>query len=378
MRSETCDAETISSFLPHTEGIKYAGSKRKLLAPILELADSVGPTSVFDAFAGTSRVSQAFAKTGKRVVCNDVSVWSECFCSCYLKNRKPPSEFADLIDHLNGLKGKDGWFTEHYGGDPDAESQGKIGKRPWQTKNTRRLDAIREEIDSLQLTSHEKSVALTSLMLALDRVDSTIGHYASYLRDWSARSFKEMKLQVPKLFVNEVDHSVLRGDATQVAKEVVADLAYLDPPYGSNNEKMPPSRVRYSAYYHVFTTVCLNDHPEVFGKSNRRVDSSDTYQPSRYESFKKQPGNNRFEAVAEIESLLANLRCQYAILSYSSGGRATAGELREAIASHGTLIEAREIEYTKNVMAKMRWTDDWVEESRKPNHEFLFLIELNR
>ena len=44
------------------------------------------------------------------------------------------------------------------------------------------------------------------------------------------------------------------------------DLAYYDPPYGSNNDKMPPSRVRYASYYHVWTTIIQNDRPELFGK----------------------------------------------------------------------------------------------------------------
>jgi len=52
------------------------------------------------------------------------------------------------------------------------------------------------------------------------------------------------------------------------------DLAYFDPPYGSNNEKDAPSRVRYASYYHVWTTICLNDSPSL-RKASRRKDTSD-------------------------------------------------------------------------------------------------------
>jgi adenine-specific DNA-methyltransferase len=31
--------------------------------------------------------------------------------------------------------------------------------------------------------------------------------------------------------------------------------------------------------------------------------------------------------------------------------------------------------YRKNVMAGMRWTNEWVNEAEAPNKEFLFLIE---
>jgi adenine-specific DNA-methyltransferase len=49
---------------PPTEGIKYAGSKLRLLPHILQLAQKVHAQSVFDGFAGTTRVSQAFARMG--------------------------------------------------------------------------------------------------------------------------------------------------------------------------------------------------------------------------------------------------------------------------------------------------------------------------
>ena len=71
-----------------TEGVKYAGSKLKLIPHILHLAGEVDAQTVLDGFSGTTRVSQAFAKNGYRVYCNDISAWSEVFGTCYLKNRK--------------------------------------------------------------------------------------------------------------------------------------------------------------------------------------------------------------------------------------------------------------------------------------------------
>ena len=62
--------------VPSTEGIKYAGSKQKLLPHILSLARKVNPRTVLDAFAGTTRVSQAFAQSGYTVAANDIAAWS--------------------------------------------------------------------------------------------------------------------------------------------------------------------------------------------------------------------------------------------------------------------------------------------------------------
>src|SRR4051812_13290441 len=106
--------ETLSM---RTEGIKYAGSKLKLLPHILGLAARVEPRTVFDGFSGTTRVSQAFAQCGYRVIANDIAVWSKVFGDCYLLSPHPALHYENLIDHLNSLPGKHGWFTEHYAGD---------------------------------------------------------------------------------------------------------------------------------------------------------------------------------------------------------------------------------------------------------------------
>lgn len=361
---------------PPTEGIKYAGSKLKLLPHILQLVEKVKPRTVLDGFSGTTRVSQALAQTGYRVIANDLSAWSEVFGKCYLLNAHTPEHYQPLINHLNALPGRDGWFTEHYGGEPNGGcSVSHDGlKKPWQKHNTRRLDAIRDEIDQLSLSEVERAVLLASLVLALDEVDSTLGHFASYLSDWSPRSYNKLQLQVPRLIPRREAHSVHRGDIFRLLPCAEADLAYFDPPYGSNNEKMPPSRVRYAAYYHLWTTICLNDRPQIFGKAKRRADTSDTVACSAFEEFRK-TSNGRFMAVEAIERLLKAAKARHIILSYSSGGRATAEELHEAISSAGEVVEVLEVDYRRNVMAGMRWTNEWIAEAETPNREFLFLIE---
>jgi adenine-specific DNA-methyltransferase len=361
---------------PDTEGIKYAGSKLKLLPSILRLVRKVEPKIILDGFSGTTRVSQALASSGYQVICNDVAAWSQAFGTCYLMSPKPRQYYSGLIAHLNGLAGKDGWFTENYGGDatPSGNSESRGLKRPWQKHNTRKLDAIREEIERLNLDEVERAVAITSLILALDSVDSTLGHFASYLREWSPRSYKNLLLEVPRLIPKEREHLVCRGDIFDLIRNVEVDLAYLDPPYGSNNEKMPPSRVRYSAYYHLWTSVCLYDGPKLFGKAKRRSDTSDTVGASVFEEFRRNE-SNRFIAVEAIRRLLEETRAKHIVLSYSSGGRATAEELNEVVRNAGKLVELIEIDHKKNVMAEMRWTNEWLRDADSPNREYLFLIE---
>lgn len=361
---------------PPTEGVKYVGSKLKLIPHILRLVRKVGAETVLDGFSGTTRVSQALAKCGYHVVCNDVAVWSRVFGACYLLNRKERERYQPLIDHLNSVAPVDGWFTEHYGGSANGGCAVRQDGRKalWQVHNTRKLDAIREEIETLRLDAVDKAVALTSLMLALDQVDSSLGHFASYLRNWSPRSYRPLVLRTPTVPTSSGEHRVHQEDIFSLIPRVSVDLAYFDPPYGSNNEKMPPSRVRYASYYHVWTSLCRFDRPVLFGKANRRKDTSDRVAVSVFEEFRRND-SGRFIAVEAIEKLIAVTQARWILLSYSSGGRATARELNEVVRSNGRILEVVEIDYRKNVMAGMKWTNEWLREAEEPNREFLFLFE---
>ena len=364
---------------PPTQSIKYIGSKLKLIRHILELVKKVNAETILDGFSGTTRVSQALAKLGYTVICNDVAPWSKIFGTCYLLNTKPRDAYQPLIDHLNAVPSIDGWFTEHYGGHANSGCaiQEDGLKKPWQFHNTRKLDAIRQEIETLKLDPIEKAVALTSLILALDRVDSTLGHFSAYLREWAPRAYKELVLKVPEIFTSEGDHQVHQADIFELVPRVSVDLAYFDPPYGSNNEKMPPSRVRYAAYYHLWKSVVLFDKPTLFGKAKRRKDTSDPLAASIFEEFRRND-DGQFIAVQAIAKLVRETQARWILLSYSSGGRATAQQLNEVMQNSGKLLAVLELDYKKNVMAGMRWTHEWVDIAEEPNREFLFLLEKNR
>ena len=361
---------------PPTQGIKYIGSKLKLIPQVLELVKKVNAKTILDGFAGTTRVSQALAKLGYTVICNDVAPWSEVFGTCYLLNTKPRDAYQPLINHLNAVQPIDGWFTAHYGGHANRGNaiQADGLKKPWQLHNTRKLDAIRQEIETLNLDPVNKAVALTSLILALDRVDSSLGHFSAYLKEWAPRAYKNLVLEVPQVFTSEGEHQVYQSDIFELVPRVSVDLAYFDPPYGSNNEKMPASRVRYAAYYHLWKSVILFDKPTLFGKAKRREDTSDPLAASVFEEFRCN-SDGRFIAVEAIAKLIRETQARWILLSYSSGGRATAQQLNEVMQDNGKLLTVLELDYKKNVMAGMKWTDEWINDAETPNREFLFLLE---
>lgn len=354
-------------YVLQTEGIKYAGSKLKLLPHIMETLRPIhGIKTVLDGFCGTTRVSQAFAREGYTVSANDVSVWSEVFAQCYLKADKPDEFYEKILAHLNALSGKNGWFSAHYGGEETDR------KKPFRLKNMQKLDAVRDEIDRLNLAWPDKCVLLTSLILALDKVDSTLGHFTSYLSRWSVRSKGDVVLKMPVRPPYRPGHEVLCKDIFDAVQNRRWDLAYFDPPYGSNNAKMPSSRVRYNAYYHFWTTVIKNDRPPLFGAAGRREDSRDNATANPFEDFRLGE-NGRLTALNAVDRLLAGTKARYILFSYGSGGRIPREALLDALQAHGTILEAKEIDYKKNIMAQLTSTNEWTQTGG--NKEYLILIE---
>src|SRR5437660_12857997 len=103
LKSLTNLKESLPLRAPLTEGIKYAGSKLKLIPHILAMVGKVKARRVLDGFAGTTRVSQALARSGYDVICNDIAEWTEVFGVCYLLAGRPAAGFAGLITHLNAV-----------------------------------------------------------------------------------------------------------------------------------------------------------------------------------------------------------------------------------------------------------------------------------
>ena len=80
-------------------------------------------------------------------------------------------------------------------------------------------------------------------------------------------------------------------------------------------------------------------------------------------------------AVEAIERLIQSAAARWIILSYSSGGRATAREVSDILSANGDVVDIVELDYRRNVMAGMKWTHEWLREAESPNREFLFLID---
>ena len=109
---------------------------------------------------------------------------------------------------------------------------------------------------------------------------------------------------------NHLNHNVIRGDVFQTITNNTYDFVYFDPPYGSNNDKMPTSRVRYASYYHLWTTIIRHDKPTLFGKANRREDTRDVVAASIFEEFRKNKDGS-FIAMQALDELIQKTNAKY-------------------------------------------------------------------
>lgn len=252
--------------------IKYLGSKRKLISPLMQVVAAAEAGTALDAFTGTTRVAQAMKSAGVDVTASDIATYSKVFADCYIAidaRKIDSAELSEAIAHLMSLPGKRGYFTETF-----CEESRFI-----QPKNGERIDAMREVIEAEYKDSELYPILLTSLIEAADRVDSTTGVQMAYLKKWATRSNNDIELRVPELLPGK-GKAVLCDVFDVIAEVEKQDLIYLDPPYNQH---------RYFTNYHIWETLVRWDAPEHYGVACKRIDSRDEETKSVFNKKREAP-----------------------------------------------------------------------------------------
>lgn len=352
-----------------TSGIKYIGSKASLIPSILKCIDE-GATkdsvkTAIDVFTGTTRVAQAFKARGWKVTTSDLSWASACYSGTWISNGGDNKHLQDKITLLNNLPGKEGWITKNY---CDAKGDDGGVVRVWQAKNGKRADAIRDQIEDWftqkAITQWEKDTLITSLIIALDKVDNTVGVQQAYLKQWCSRSNNEMKLELPKA-ISAPQGNHLTGNCLNLQYEE-ADLAYVDPPYSSHS---------YATYYHIWDSIAKWDKPAVGLKTNRRADRISG--SSSYDDTMSSLWNTKRSALSAFETLIDRLPVKYVVVSYNNESLVEIEKL-EKIFSKYPLVITTKIDYKRNVMCQIgnaAKDQDEEKEFKKENIEYLFFIQ---
>lgn len=334
--------------------IKYIGSKRKLVPHILEQIQALeGVSRVCDIFTGTTRVAQGCKRAGMYVSTNDLASYSKVLGGAYIATDADAVDVPRLqgfLDHLNALPGKPGYITQTFCEDA----------RYFHPRNGARIDAIRAEIDQLPVTDNERSVLMTSLLLAADRVDSTTGVQMAYLKQWAPRAHNDLELRIPDLIAGAGEAH--QGDAVAFAKAGGTkdfDLTYIDPPYNQHS---------YAGNYHVWETLVRNDRPEAYGIARKRVDIRGA----------RNPWNSKPRFRATLMSLLAAIESRYMLVSFSNEGFVPTPELELLLQEFGA-VERVDIDFQRYVGARIGVHNPAGEKvgtvSHTTNVEHLFLVD---
>lgn len=309
--------------------IKYLGSKRQLIPWIIETIQTHCPNagSVLDLFSGTSRVGRALKEHGFSVESNDHNLFAYHLAHCYVETNLDdlPTDFEKILDHLNSLPGKPGFFTENY----------CVNARFFHPENGAKIDAIRREIDNLDISAKTRSVLLVSLMEAADRIDSTCGIQMAYLKAWASRALKPLSLRVPALLPHKENQTCRAhcSDAFLASEQIHCDVTYMDPPYNQHS---------YRGNYHIWETLVRFDNPEVYGRAKKRIDCR----------TEKSDFNSKRKFRKSLVDVLGNLKSPYIVLSFSDEGFIGRDELETLLEEYGK-VSIFDINYKRYVGAQI-------------------------
>jgi adenine-specific DNA-methyltransferase len=328
--------------------VKYIGSKRVLVPRIAQVVADLPVRSACDLFSGTTRVAQALRTAGLVVHANDTASYSEMLGLAYVASTPDDRRrLPELLDHLRAVPGRDGYVTETF----------CRQARYFQPHNGMRIDAIRDEIDRLELSPVERGLVLTSLLEAADRVDSTCGLQMAYVKQWAPRSRNELDLREP-VAVEGPAGTVSRTDARELAGDVDVDLVYLDPPYNQHS---------YFSNYHVWETLVRWDAPEHYGVACKRVDCRTT----------KSPFNSKRLAWDAFVDTVEAVRAPWLVVSFSNEGFHDVDDVCALLGQKGYVARV-EVDHARYVGARIGIHNPQGEKvgtvSHVRNRESLFVV----
>ncbi|MBM0634588.1 DNA adenine methylase [Paenibacillus polymyxa] len=333
---------------------RYIGNKAKLIDVLIdEIRSIIGTTGkVADLMCGTATVSSGLKSEGYEVVAADVMTYAYYHAMVKLLINNPPvygkllekeikinesagdDGYQKVISYLNSLQPKKGYFFREFspGGVP---FNGTPSRKYFTSENAMKIDAIREtlyewENDEL-LSEIEIALLKHDLILSVNPIANISGTYGHFHSKFVGKSLNQFKLKAHfeyDLFseFQSINHTVLKGYAEDLAKDIEVDLCYIDPPY---------MKRQYAANYHILETLARGDEPEAVGLSGLRPwrdQYSDFCSKVRIrDSFKK---------------ILTNVNTKNFLISYSEDGLLSLEQLVSFFEDFGK-VHVKEVKYKR-------------------------------
>lgn len=295
--------------------MNYIGSKHKLSDFIKQSVYSVVGNDlsqkVFcDLFAGTGIVGRSFKTEVKQVISNDIEYYSFVLNRNYIENHHK-FEYHSLLDELNNLKGIKGFIFEEY------SENGKAQRKYFSENNGKKIDAIRQKIETWKTEKHvtddQYYFLLASLLESADKVANTASVYGAFLKKIKKTAQKEIVIEPAIFSINNNEHKVFNTDSNELIKKISGDILYLDPPYNTR---------QYGANYHLLNTIARYDFFVPRGKTGLR-----TYKKSQFCS--------KSTVSKTFDNLLDNAQFTYIFLSYNNEGLMNEQEIKSIMSKYG-------------------------------------------
>src|SRR3989338_9140399 len=274
---------------------RFLGNKTKLLGFIGDIvADKCrGYYSFCDIFAGTGVVGHYFNRPDTKIISNDILDSSFTSLQCWLGTKNyNKDKISNTTEYLNSIESnKENYVSENF------------GNSYFTKENAQKIGAIRDEIENLnnkgEISNEEKSVLLTSLVYAIDKVANTVGHYEAYRKKLD--TIQSLKLLVPDIDTkNNANNEIYQKDANQLVREIKCDVLYIDPPYNSR---------QYGDSYHLLENIITWKKPKVEGVGKKMAERG--HLKSRY----------CLKGASEaFEDLIQNAQTNHILISYNNTG----------------------------------------------------------
>lgn len=274
---------------------RYLGSKTKLLPLIKDVIEKecIEVHSFLDLFAGTGVVGESFNTEDDAVFFNDSLVSNYYSYLAWFGNQPVDSKLIhSIVKEYNEKQVK----TDNY-------VSLNFSDTFFSKKNCRKIGFIRENIEirylRKEINEREKAILITSLLLSMDRIANTVGHYDAYRKNGDlSRELIIFNLELDDIKKNH-NNKIFCSDANELVRNLSADLVYIDPPYNSR---------QYSDAYHLLENIAEWNKPDVVGIARK------------YDRNSKKSKYSLRSAPKYFEDLIENIKAKYILVSYNNMG----------------------------------------------------------
>ncbi|MDR3154004.1 MAG: DNA adenine methylase [Deltaproteobacteria bacterium] len=307
--------------------MRYIGGKTQLLGDIEAVINRnvEGRESVFcDIFSGSGSVARHF-KPKYEIHSNDMLHFSYVIQKATVENNRKPLFAAlrgkGITDPLGFLERADlpaadklpSFVADNYA--PGARCPRMYISRA----NAERVDFIRGTIESWKesglVDESEYYYLLASLIEGVPSVSNITGTYGAYLKEWDRRALKPFEMARLDVTDNGRPNRSHNSDANRLIREIDGDILYIDPPYNSR---------QYASNYHLLETISRNDSPAIRGVTGMRPCGG-----------LRSAFCVKSEALEAFEDLVAAAKFPNIVMSYSTDGLMTSGQIEGVLRRRG-------------------------------------------